>query len=650
MRLLVWVLATLGLVVSFLGCVALAPTRGPAPRPSAVVTAVAGVPSAPLQATSTRIPVEPWNAVRGDPNAPVTVVAFLDLECSYCATAERTLEQLRQRYGDRLRIVVKHFPLEFHREAMPAARVAQAVLRAAGSAAFFRFIAAVYENQAALSEQSLRSWAERSGVAPAALDNELQNQAVDSAIRADMDLAARLGVTGTPEFRINGAVVSGAQSVEVFTAAIDAEIEAAGRLLRDGVPQNDVYRRRVAAQPPEPPPSDVEAPDTKVHRVPVAGSPVLGPPDALVTIVEFSDFECPFCKRVQSTLDEIMKRYPGQIRIVFKNNPLPFHPHAMPAAQLALEARAQKGDAAFFEVASALFAATSMDDTALLAIARAAKLDLTRVGRALKKTQNPSIDRDQLLADDFEARGTPHFFINGKRLSGAQPVENFIALIEPELARAKALVESGVARSAVYDKILERAEGPPEPEKKSVPPATAANPSRGPKNAPIVIHEFADFECPFCKRVLPTLQELEKAYPGKLRFVWHNLPLSFHQHANSTANAAMEAFAQRGATGFWAMHDLLFEHQSEPDGLERVSLDGYARRLGLDPKRFAAAIDGSGHRAAIDADSAVAKTAGITGTPAFVINGYFVSGAQPLMTFRRVVERALDELKKPRAP
>jgi protein-disulfide isomerase len=253
-----------------------------------------------------------------------------------------------------------------------------------------------------------------------------------------------------------------------------------------------------------------------------------------------------------------------------------------------------------------------------------------------------------MLALDFDANGTPNFFINGHRVSGAQPIEAFINAVEPALAHAKELVASGVPPNKVYDKILEGAEGPPELEKKPAPPITAQNPTRGPVNAPVVIHEFADFQCPFCKRVEPTIRDLDRAYPGKIRWVWHNLPLPFHQNADPAANAAMEAFAQRGAGGFWAMHDLLFDHQ-EGDGLARAGLEECARKLGLDAKRFASALDGSTHRAEIGADQAIAGSAGITGTPAFIINGYFVSGAQPLPMFRRVVQRALENLNKPRA-
>jgi len=157
---------------------------------------------------------------------------------------------------------------------------------------------------------------------------------------------------------------------------------------------------------------------------------------------------------------------------------------------------------------------------------------------------------------------------------------------------------------------------------------------------------FGDFQCPFTKRVIPTVEELEKAFPGQIRLVWRNLPLPMHPDAKLAAEAAMEAFRQKGDRGFWAMHALLFAAQGQSGGLARPALDGYAAQLGLNVADFAAALDSHEHRARVEADSDVANAAGLSGTPAFVINGYYVSGAQGLHTFEKTVRRALADLKK----
>jgi protein-disulfide isomerase len=417
--------------------------------------------------------------------------------------------------------------------------------------------------------------------------------------------------------------------------------------------------------PPAPPPED----DHVTRRVPVGKSPVRGKPTALVTIVEFAEFQCPFSGRVAPTLNKLEAEYGDKIRLVYKHNPLPNHPRAEPAAELALEARAQKGDKGFWAAHDLLFGKECigkagaierqacmdaggtfidhqirLEDADLLDYAKTLGLDLARVTAAIAtKKYAAVIQEDMDLADDVTAKGTPTFFINGHKLVGAHPIEKFRALIDAELAIAGDLVKKGVATTRVYDKLQEEAKGP-ELERKAVPPPTPANPSRGPAKAKVVVQMFADFQCPYCKKSWSTVAELEKAFPGKIRVVWRNLPLPFHKEAPLAAEAAMEAFRQKGNAGFWAMADALFANDA-PGSLERASLDAAAGRVGLDMTKFASALDASAHKDEIDADAKLAAAASITGTPTFLINGYVVLGAQPLARFRKVVEHALAEAK-----
>ena len=608
------------------------------------------------QPSSDIIPIEISDATWGIPDAPVTIVAFLDLECPFCARVMPTLAELQDNYGpQRLRLVIKHWPLPFHKQARPAAEAAQAVMAMRGPGAFFRFLAAVYARQKEMGPGLFESAASEIGIPAQALRARAAAADVRAQVDAHVDLAARIGVQGTPGFRINGVLLSGAQPYEKFSEIVDAELRAAEQAKLAGTPPERIYALRVTKNftlPPKPKsePYKPDPSDEKVYRVPVGQSPSLGPRDALVTIVEFQDLQCPFCKRVQPTLEQIRERYPKDVRIVFKHNPLPFHPRALPAAQLALEARVQKGDGAFWKAVESLFgSAPELEDEHLLKVARGLKLNEARVKVAISRATHPQIEQDQDLAMDFQARGTPHFFINGRRLSGAQPLENFTSLIDAELEKARQLVATKkVARARVYEAIMKTAEGPPEPEQKSVTAPTASQPSRGPANAPVVIQVFSDFQCPFCQRVRPTLEELEKKFPGRVRIVWRDLPLDFHRQARQAAAAAREALAQKGAKGFWAMHDLLFENQQQPDGLEMPALEGYAQTIGLDVTRFRAALADGRHAAAIDADLAAARAADITGTPSFVINGYYVSGAQPLSTFSRLVKRSLADRGGPK--
>lgn len=636
--------------------------EGPAPDPEGAEVA-GDLPSglawaAPSSVpSSNEIPIDVRDPAWGFATAPVTLVAFMDLQCPFCARAHETVERLKRDYGpDTLRVVYKHHPLPFHQDAGPAAVAAQAVYELAGPDAFFAFVAMAFRNQQSLSDANLVQYAEDAGVDRGALLSRTGSPEMRAKVQADMDLAQKLGATGTPAFRINGLVLVGAQPYEKFAELIDAERQAAKEAAGRGVAPDRIYADRVARNHREAPaPSAPSAPapveDKTVWKIPVGKSPTLGPADALVTIVEFADYQCPFCKRVQPTLDTLMERYKGKLRIVYKHNPLPFHNRALPAAIFANEARAQKGDKGFWAAHKRLWdEQRNLEDADLLALAAELELNTARVKHALaKQTHKASIESDADLANDLEARGTPAFFINGRKVSGAQPLERFVAVIDEELAKAQDLVTSKkIPKARVYAELMKDAQGPPPPETKKVPAATKANPSRG--QGRVVVQVFSDFQCPFCKRATPTIESLEQAYPGQLKIVWRNLPLAFHQDARPAAAAAMEAYAQGGNAKFWKMHDLLFAAQGTPDGLKRPALEAYASQLGLDLARFRQALDDGRHDKAIQADEAIAQQAGIQGTPSFVINGYFVSGAQPLSAFKKVVKRAQGDLRKGAKP
>lgn len=617
----------------------------PAPAPAAVA-------AEPEPDPGTAVPVtraDPW---WGDPLAPVTVVVWGDYECPFTSRYMATLEQLKEAHGpDRLRVVWKHNPLPFHRNARSAHLAAEAVFRLGGAEAFWKFHALAFANQRALTPESLEAWAAEAGVDRAAFRASVERQQqLEPKVEQDLAAGKAIGVRGTPTSFINGVLVSGAQPIDKLRSVIDEQLRAAEELRRSGAPRERVYatlsaQNRERAPAPAPPSAPAQD-DRTVWKVPVDGSPTRGNPAAPVTLVMFSDLECPFCRKVAPTLDALEKKYGQQLRLVFKHNPLPFHRRAEPAAELALEARAQKGDAAFWE-AYELLRQGSLEDADLEAHARTLGLDVARAQKAIAARRHAArIERDRNLADDLEARGTPHFFINGRRIVGAQPAEKFEALIDEQLARAAKLVAAGTPPAKVYDALQKDAKAGTPPERILAPAPTRANPGKGAKpGASVTIQMFADFQCPFCKRVQPTLDEIIAAYPGKVRVVFRHLPLPFHRQAGLAAEASVEAFRQKGEAGFWAMAQRLWEHQSE--GLSREALERHAAAIGLDVAKLGAALDSGAHRAAVEADSKLAASLHITGTPSFAINDYFLSGAQPVARFKRLVDRALGPREPP---
>jgi protein-disulfide isomerase len=648
-------------------------------------------PGGPWSDEDAAVPVSSKDPVWGNRNAPVTLVIFSDFQCPFCTRVEATVNQLKEKYGkDKLRIVWKSNPLPFHPNAKPASIAAEAVFRLGGSAAFWKFHDTAFANQKDLSPENYEKWAVECGVDKAKFKELVGKPELAAKVDADMAVGKSAGVTGTPASFINGVFLSGAQPLDKFTSIVDEQLNAAKAALASGTKPEKLYVKLANENKAKgPAPSDNKKPeqpqkpaedDKTVWKVPVGNSMVKGKADALVTIVEFSDFQCPFCGRVEPTLTEIEKTYGDKVRVVWKHNPLPFHPRAEPASELTMEAFKQKGSAGFWAAHALLFKKecqgkadakdkqscdaaqgkwidnqVKLNDEDLLGYAKELKLDEAKVKSAIaEKRYLADITADQDLADDLQANGTPHFFINGRRLVGAQPVDKFKTVIDEEIKKAEAMLAKGVKAANLYNELIKDGKEPPPPEKKTVDAPAADSPWKGSEKAKVVMEIFSDFQCPFCKRVEDQVKQVEKNYGDKVRIVWRHKPLPMHQDAPLASEASQEVFKQKGRDAFWKFHDLLFDKQGAPDALKRPALESYAEQAGVDMTKFKKALDDHAHKAFVDSESAVADKAQISGTPAFVIgsvekgqiNGYFISGAQPYPKFKKVIDKALKEAEK----
>jgi protein-disulfide isomerase len=655
--------ATIGFVLAFLAGGAL--VWGYDQHDKAALNQTAGgssgaTASATWSDADAAIPITSADPTWGSRTAPVTIVEFSDFQCPFCGRAEPAVQELKAHYGkDKLRFVWKDAPLSFHEKAKPAAEAAEGVFALAGNDAFWKFHDTAFKNQAALGDASYLQWAKDAGVTDLAkLKAGLAAHTWADKVDQGNAAAKTAAIPGAPAFFVNGVLVSGAQPLDKYEAVIDQELQKAQAKLASGTPADKVYvvmsqenHKSALAKAPAAAtgaPGATPAEDTAIHKVALGTSPILGKPDALVTVVEFSDFQCPFCKRVEDTLKQVKDTYGDKVRFVWKNQPLPFHDRAEPCAELAMEAKAEKGDKGFWDVHDRLFASNpKLDDASLDAIATAAGLNLDKVHAAVKgHTYKKDIDADSDLAEQLGMTATPNFFINGKSLVGAVPFDQLKTVLDAELGRAQALAAKGVPGTKIYDETMKTAVEPHPPvlETKTLAPAPNA-PARGNLKAKVVIQELSDFQCPFCARAEPTLQELMKEYGDRVKLVWRNMPLPMHQDAPLAAEAAMEAYKQKGNDGFWKMHDTLFANQKTPNGLKRAALEQYASDQGLDLARFKSALDNSTHQAEIDADVKSASDAQITAAPGFLINGYFVSGALPRQKFEKVIDRALAEAR-----
>ena len=160
-------------------------------------------------------------------------------------------------------------------------------------------------------------------------------------------------------------------------------------------------------------------------------------------------------------------------------------------------------------------------------------------------------------------------------------------------------------------------------------------PAKGAEAAPVTIVEFADFQCPFCRRMVEPLQQVLDAYPGKVRLVYRHFPIATHPLSRSLA----EASACAGEQGhFWEYHDLVFAHQEE---LSEGKLTEFAKQVGVNDDAFKSCVDERRYQQRVETDLAAGRDVGVEGTPAFFVNGRPLFGAVSLQTFHDVIDREL---------
>ena len=620
------------------------------------------------------IEIDDTMPMKGASDALVTIVEISDFECPFCSRVGPTITQIMNEYRGKVRIVWLNNPLPFHQNAPLAHQAAMEAFDQGGSDKFWAFHDKLFENQRELTRPNLETWAQELGLDMGQFRAALDNSKHADTMTANQAIATRIGARGTPHFVINGRKIAGAQPFPAFKTIIDEEIAAAEAIVAAGTPASRVYATLMqnaqdsagaaapaaapAAQPARPQPDPAA-----VYRVPVGDEPSKGPANALVTIVEVSDFECPFCSRVNPTMASIIERYGNDVRIVWFNNPLPFHQNAPGAANAALEVHQQGGDAKFWQFHDKLFEnqrGLTRENLETWA-QELGGINMAQFRAALDSNEHQaSIQGHQTLARALGATGTPSFFINGRNLRGAQPLAAFTAIIDEELTKARALVASGTPRSGVYAATIAdgattaqtiaapaaaaapaRPAAPPADQVYEIPVARDA-PFKGGANAQVIIQEFSDFQCPFCGRVNPTIEQVMREYGNRVKIVWRNYPLPFHQEAPLAHEAAWEIMRQGGSEKFWAYHDILFENQR---AIARNNLEAYAEQVGgINMGQFRAALDNRTHQARMQQDvDAISEAGARIGTPSFFINGRLVQGAQPFEAFKTAIDRALAE-------
>lgn len=402
---------------------------------------------------------------------------------------------------------------------------------------------------------------------------------------------------------------------------------------------------------PEPPTGDGPVP-TRAQRdagiphlrfsVEVGEAPIIGPADAPVTIVMFTDFECPYCHEGQRAMAELRKIYGERLRVAYKAFPMSRHRNALLAALAAESAEAQAKFWPFFE---RLFGGPRLTRDRLLSVGREVGLDVQRLARDLDELSHATnVMADLRQAKILGVRSTPTFFINGRPISGAMPVHAFREFVDAELALAEQWQSRGVAASELYDFATKRGYTGIQPDNSDAgldrdmifPVPLDDSPRRGPDDAALTVVIFGDFECPFCSRGAETLERLRARYGPRMRLVYKHLPLPFHPEGAAAARLSVEA---QSVGKFWQLYDQLNAHGPR---LDSDVLRVMAMKLGLDPERVEKALHGDLHAEVLERDLDLAAMIGVEGTPAYFVNGRPLGGARPEIDFRMLFAEELE--------
>jgi len=367
------------------------------------LTAVTASEIAPAQAISAA-------TFRGPDNAHITILNFSDFESFPCARSADVLTGLLAQSRD-VRLIFKNAPAPKNPNSLLAH---QSALAAGAQGKFWEMHDILFVNQTKLSRADLLAYARSLNLNMPAFQKALDNHTYRPTIERDLAEAKGLGVTTTPTFFVNGRRLVGPQGY----ASLGAVIES----LLAGIPKSQRVQEEIVASGP-------------AQAMSLEHAPAWGPAAAPVSLVEFSDFECPYCAETAPAIHKLIAAYPTQVHFAFKNYPLPMHKESPLAHEAALAAGEQ---GKFWEMHDLLFAGQDkLTRVDLIAKAQQLNLDIPRFTKDLDSHRfRAQIDADRQEGNRLGVDGTPFFFINGHAISGGVDFATFKGLVDAAIKEA----------------------------------------------------------------------------------------------------------------------------------------------------------------------------------------------------------------------
>ncbi|MFV8749199.1 DsbA family protein [Nannocystaceae bacterium ST9] len=430
-----------------------------------------------------RVDVGPDDYAIGGDQPLVTIVVWSDYACAPCGRTWQVMKNLVEDYGDDLRVVFRAgtVPGFQHGE-----RAAEAALAAGAQGKFWEMHWRLFEHPEDFSRPVLRKHAEVIGLDVQQFLDDFDTGRYSSQRIRDRRQAIGLGLGPLPAAFVNGLFVLGFKDEETWHALVDRELASARKLIQDGTPRADVYaefmrtavigavtedsdeakrlrEQRKAEQDAEKP-ELINKPDPKQRYAVPSGAAGFGPIDAPVVVVEFVDYQCPYCRKAhEQVVPALLAKYPDDVRVEIRHLPLEIHAAAAGAARAAITAARQDALPAFHAKLFEL-AAKGQGELGFSTFVREAGVLGLDVERFKTDFQTREVS-DVLLADVLLARrlgvtGTPGFFVNGRYLQGARTPATFESLIDEDLVRARELAAAGTPRAELHEALMREAIGP----------------------------------------------------------------------------------------------------------------------------------------------------------------------------------------------
>jgi len=332
---------------------------------------------------------------------------------------------------------------------MPAAL---AVTAAHKQGKYWEYYYKLWDNMQALEDADLERYAQELGLNVEQWKKDIADPVIVEAVEKQARVAQALGASGTPAFFVNGEFISGAKDTKEFQSIINTHKTKAETLMNRGVPVDklhglltkDAFKGKYVdyimhGKDPGKPKGEggAEAKGKtfvkQVKDIPIGDSPRKGSGDKIV-IIEFSEFECPFCSKVVEPLDQVVAHFGSDASLVFKHYPLNFHKKAMLAAEASFAAHAQGKFWEFYKLAFA--GQPNLERADLENYAKQVGLDMSRFREALdKNSYQARVKQDMALANKIGVGGTPTIFVNGRKWEGGKEAPEIIKAIEEEILK-----------------------------------------------------------------------------------------------------------------------------------------------------------------------------------------------------------------------